>query len=118
MGDSDPKAAFGYVAEQLGARGIAFVCAREREAPDSLGPLLKSRFGGVYIANEGFTRESAEAALAAGRADAVGFGKAYIANPDLAERLRRHAPLNAPKPDTFYAGGAEGYTDYPTLAAA
>jgi N-ethylmaleimide reductase len=48
----------------------------------------------------------------------VAFGKAYIANPDLAERLRRGAPLNAPKPDSFYAGGAEGYTDYPTLAAA
>ena len=118
MGDSDPRATFGYVAERLGARGIAFVCAREREVPDSLGPLLKARFGGVYIANEGFPRESAEAALAAGRADAVAFGKAYIANPDLVERLRRGAPLNALKPDTFYAGGAEGYTDYPTLAAA
>ena len=118
MGDSDPRATSGYVAEQLGARGIAFVCAREREAPDSLGPLLKARFGSVYIANEGFTRESAAAALAAGRADAVAFGKAYLANPDLVERLRRGAALNAPKPDTFYAGGAEGYMDYPALAAA
>ena len=103
---------------ELGKRGIAFICAREARGDRQPRPAAQAAFGGVYIANEGFTRESAEAALAAGEADAVAFGKAFIANPDLAERLRRHAPLNAPDPDTFYAGGAEGYTDYPTLAAA
>jgi 2,4-dienoyl-CoA reductase-like NADH-dependent reductase (Old Yellow Enzyme family) len=118
MGDSDRAATFGYVAEQLGARGIGFICVREREAPDSLGPLLKAKFGGVYVANEGFTRESGDAALRAGWADAVAFGKDYIANPDLVERFRRNTPLNAPKPDTFYAGGTAGYTDYPAVAAA
>jgi len=90
---------------------------REHEGPDSLGPVLKAAFGGVYIANEGYTRETAEAAVAAGRADAVAFGVPYIATPDLAERLQRNAPLNTPNPATFYASGAEGYTDYPALAA-
>ncbi|WP_332607934.1 alkene reductase [Achromobacter sp. ESBL13] len=115
MGDSDPAATFLYVATELGKRGIAFVCVREHEGEDSLGPRLKSAFGGVYIANEGYTRESAEAALEAGRADAVAFGVPYIANPDLARRFELNAPLNTPVPSTFYAQGATGYTDYPAL---
>ncbi len=117
MGDSDRAGLFTYVARELGKRGIAFLCVREHEGPDSLGPVLKAEFGGVYIGNEGYTRESAEAAVAAGRADAVAFGVPYIATPDLAERLQRNAPLNTPNPATFYASGAEGYTDYPALAA-
>nr|AFK73185.1 old yellow enzyme OYE1 [Achromobacter sp. JA81] len=117
MGDSDLAGTFGYVARELGKRGIAFLCVREREGADSLGPTLKAEFGGVYIANEGYTRESAEAAVAAGKADAVAFGVPYIATPDLAERLHRNAPLNTPNPATFYASGAEGYTDYPALSA-
>src|SRR5690606_35075859 len=63
MGDSDRAATFGYVAKELGKRGIAFICAREAQGPDSLGPELKEIFGGVYIANEKFTRESAEAII-------------------------------------------------------
>ena len=115
MGDSNLPATFGYVAKTLGERKIAFVSAREYEAADSLGPALKAAFGGVYIANEKFDLASANAAIAAGRADAVAFGKAFIANPDLVERLRKGAPLNAPDPTTFYGGDAKGYTDYPTL---
>ncbi|MGS1107949.1 alkene reductase [Achromobacter anxifer] len=116
MGDSNPAATFGYVARELGKRGIAFLCVREYEAADSLGPMLKAEFGGTYIANEGFGRESAEAAIAAGRADAVAFGVQYIANPDLARRFELKAPLNRPNPATFYAPGPGGYTDYPALA--
>jgi 2,4-dienoyl-CoA reductase-like NADH-dependent reductase (Old Yellow Enzyme family) len=116
ISDSNLPATFGYVAKALGERGIAFISAREHEAADSLGPTLKAAFGGVYIANEKFDRDSANAAIAAGKTDAVAFGKAYIANPDLVERLQKGAPLNAPIPATFYAPGAEGYTDYPTLA--
>ena len=116
MGDSDLAATFGYVAKALGQRGIAFLCAREAVGPDSLGPQLKTAFGGVYIANEGFTGLSAQAALDAGTADAVAFGKAFIANPDLVERLRTGAPLNAPVPATFYGPDARGYLDYPALA--
>ncbi|MEI9891695.1 MAG: alkene reductase [Caulobacteraceae bacterium] len=113
ISDSDPAALFGHVAEALGRRKIAFICGREKAGPDSLGPRLKRAFGGVYIANEGFSRESAKAALDTGWADAVAFGKAFLANPDLPDRLRADAPLNPPRPETFYGGGAEGYTDYP-----
>jgi 2,4-dienoyl-CoA reductase-like NADH-dependent reductase (Old Yellow Enzyme family) len=86
--------------------------------PGALAPYLKKQFGGPCIVNENFTLESAEAAIAAGDADAVAFGKLFIANPDLPDRFRRHAPLNEPKPETFYAQGPEGYIDYPKLADA
>ncbi len=118
MGDSDKLATFGYVARQLGARKIAFICAREHKAADSIGPQLKSLFGGVYIANEGFDQASAEAIIAAGAADAVAFGKLYIANPDLVERFAEGLPLNPPNKIGFYQGGTEGYTDYPTAQKA
>jgi 2,4-dienoyl-CoA reductase-like NADH-dependent reductase (Old Yellow Enzyme family) len=118
MGDSAPLETFGYVARELRARGIAFICAREAIGDDSLGPQLKDIFGGVYIANEKMTKESAQALLAAGRADAVAFGQAFIANPDLPARFKRNAPLNAPRPELFYAPGPAGYTDYPALPAA
>jgi 2,4-dienoyl-CoA reductase-like NADH-dependent reductase (Old Yellow Enzyme family) len=117
MGDSDLAATFGHVATELGKRGIAFLCAREYPGPDSLGADLRAAFGGVYIANEKFTAENAQVALDSGAADAVAFGKAFIANPDLVERLRTGAALNDPDPSTFYGGGAKGYTDYPTLKA-
>lgn len=115
MGDSNRAETFGYVARELGKRGVAFICAREKEGEDSLGPQLKQIFGGVYIANERFSREQANAWLADGKADAVAFGIPYIANPDLVERLRQDAKLNEPRPELFYAQGAEGYTDYPSL---
>jgi 2,4-dienoyl-CoA reductase-like NADH-dependent reductase (Old Yellow Enzyme family) len=116
MGDSHRADTFGYVAQQLGKRGIAFICAREAQGDDSLGPQLKQQFGGVYIANEKFDKASANAALAAGTADAVAFGVPYIANPDLVQRFAKDAPLNTPKPELFYASDAEGYTDYPALS--
>jgi 2,4-dienoyl-CoA reductase-like NADH-dependent reductase (Old Yellow Enzyme family) len=116
MGDSTPAATFGYVARELGKRGIAFICAREAVGEDSLGPLLKKEFGGVYIANEKMGKDEAEAVLARGDADAVAFGKAFIANPDLPRRLEAGGPYNEPIPATFYHPGATGYTDYPALA--
>src|SRR5579871_1063173 len=115
MGDSQRRATFTYLARALGERGIAFLCAREYEAADSLGPELKAAFGGAYIANEKFTFDSAQRALSEGRADAVAFGRLFIANPDLPRRFARGAPLNALRTDTLYAGGAMGYTDYPAL---
>ncbi|CUI09096.1 alkene reductase [Massilia antarctica] len=117
MGDSDPKATFGYVARELGKRGIAFICAREGLGEDRLGPYLKQEFGGVYIANEKLTKESAGQLVAAGEADAVAFGQWFIANPDLPRRLRLDAPLNPVRADKFYASNEEGYTDYPALQA-
>jgi 2,4-dienoyl-CoA reductase-like NADH-dependent reductase (Old Yellow Enzyme family) len=118
MGDSDRVATFGYVARELGKRRLAFLCAREARREDSIGPQVKEAFGGVYIVNEGFTKEFAEKALADGVADAVAFGKAIIANPDLVERFRTGAPLNAWDASTFYGGGAKGYVDYPALETA
>jgi len=118
MGDSNPAATFGYVAREMGKRKLAFLCARESVKAPRLGPELKRAFGGVYIANEQFTREGAEAALAAGEADAVAFGKLFIANPDLPKRFALKAPLNEPKPESFYAQGPEGYLDYPFLDSA
>jgi len=116
ISDSNPLATFGYVARELGQRQIAFICARESVGPNRIGPELKKLFGGVYIANEGFTQESAQEALDKNEADAICFGKLFIANPDLPKRFAENAPLNQPDPKTFYASGNEGYTDYPILA--
>jgi len=78
---------------------------------------LRDMFSGAYIANNGYTRDMAIAAVRDGRADMVAFGRPFIANPDLVERLRQDAPLAGIDPATLYGGGAEGYTDYPPLAA-
>lgn len=114
MGDSNPAALFGHVAKQLGRRRIAFLFLREPvSTPDPLTPTLKSLFGGPVIANDGYTRRDADEILRRGAADAIAWGQLYIANPDLAERMISSDPLNKPDPDTFYAGGTRGYTDYP-----
>ena len=118
MGDANPSETFGYVVEQLSQRGIAFIFAREYQAEDSLSPELRAKFKGVWIANEKLTAESAKQILAEGKADAVAFGVAYIANPDLYQRLINNAPLNQANPETMYGRTAEGYTDYPTLEKA
>jgi 2,4-dienoyl-CoA reductase-like NADH-dependent reductase (Old Yellow Enzyme family) len=114
--DSDPRSTFGYVAREAGKRRIAFIFARESLGAKRIGPQLKADFGGVFIANEELTQASASQILAAGEADAAAFGKLFIANPDLVERFRREAALNAPKPESFFGDGAAGYTDYPSLA--
>jgi 2,4-dienoyl-CoA reductase-like NADH-dependent reductase (Old Yellow Enzyme family) len=116
MGDSDPATTFRYVARQLGERELAFLMARESLGANRLGPELKAAFGGPYIANEKFTRETAEQVIQSGEADAVGFGVLFIANPDLPHRLAIGAPLNLPDPSTFYGSGPEGYVDYPALS--
>jgi 2,4-dienoyl-CoA reductase-like NADH-dependent reductase (Old Yellow Enzyme family) len=134
MGDSDRLGTFTYVARELGKRKLAWIASREYvfdprvqpvdsqgrpkeiRHPEHIGPRLKEAFGGVYIANEGFTFESAGQALAEGWADAVAFGKLFIANPDLPKRFAERAALNQWDAGTFYAGGSRGYTDYPALA--
>jgi 2,4-dienoyl-CoA reductase-like NADH-dependent reductase (Old Yellow Enzyme family) len=115
MDDAHTAETFLHVARQLGKRKLAFLMAREYEGPGWLGPQMKKAFGGIYIVNEKFTRESAEAAIERGDADAVAFGKLFIANPDLVERFKENAPLNAPNPGTFYTHSSEGYVDYPAL---
>jgi N-ethylmaleimide reductase len=117
MGDSEPLNTFGYVAEQLGKRKIAFIFTRESLGEDRISSMLKKRFGGVLIANEGFNSETAQKVIADGETDAVAFGKDYIANPDLVYRLQGNLPLNPYHAETFYGAfdhpPATGYTDYP-----
>jgi 2,4-dienoyl-CoA reductase-like NADH-dependent reductase (Old Yellow Enzyme family) len=115
MGDSDRLGTFSYVARAARERRLAFLCAREHVAEDSIGPKLRALFGGVYIANERIDAAGAEALLAAGEADAVAFGKLFISNPDLPRRFASGAPLNDWNANTFYSEGPVGYTDYPAL---
>lgn len=115
MSDANPAETFGYVARELGKRGIAFICAREYAAEDSLVPQLKAAFGGVFIANEKFDKVQSNQWLEQGNADAIAFGVPFIANPDLVKRLATDAALNTPDATTFYGAGPVGYTDYPTL---
>ena len=118
MGDHDPRETFGYAMEQLGQRQIAFFFTREYLAEDSMSEYLKERSNGVaYIANMKLDRSSALDLLSSEKADAVSFGKAYIANPDLFERLVIDAEMNELKLENMLGTDvAEGYIDYPLLA--
>ncbi|HEB59799.1 MAG TPA: alkene reductase [Gammaproteobacteria bacterium] len=119
MSDSDPAKTFEYVAHQLSGLGLAYLHVLEGDMLSGERTLdyrhLRDVFGGIYMANCGYTLERAQAAIANGDADLVAFGQLYIANPDLVERFREGAPLNTPDPETFYGGDAHGYTDYPFL---
>lgn len=117
MGDSDPEATFGYMARELGRRGVAFLFVRDRfDGGRRITPFLKEEFGGVVIANDRLTLENAKQLLASGEADAAAWGELFIANPDLPRRLLEGCPLNRPDPETYFGHrgeGARGYTDYP-----
>jgi 2,4-dienoyl-CoA reductase-like NADH-dependent reductase (Old Yellow Enzyme family) len=119
MGDSDPRAIFGHVAQELGRRGVAFLFIREIEGDDSLLGHIKTTFGGPVVANEEMAAEDGCRLIEGGTADAVAFGRDYIATPDLAQRLAAGQSLNEPDPATFYPqpghDPAIGYTDYPAL---
>ena len=121
LSDSHPQALFGHLVEQLDQRGIAFLHVVEgatggpRDLPGFDYAAARQAFKGTYIANNGYDREMAIEAVESGRADAVAFGRQYIANPDLVQRLKQGAALNQPNPQTFYTPGPVGYTDYPVL---
>ena len=120
--DSNPQPLFNHLVAKLDEAGIAFIHVVEGATggPRDILPFdydaLRKAFKGAYIANNGYDRAMAIDAVAGGRADAVAFGKLFIANPDLVERLRVDAALNAPEPSLFYGGGEKGYTHYPALA--
>ncbi|SIT39336.1 N-ethylmaleimide reductase [Paraburkholderia piptadeniae] len=118
MHDSNPRALFTYTAEQLNVRNIAFIFAREAldRGGQQIGRDVRRIFKGAYIVNEGLTKERAQLAIERGEADAAAFGRPFIANPDLVERFRRGAPLNAVNAQTIYADDETGYNDYPPLA--
>ncbi len=116
MSDSNPSATFDHVVDRLNDYGLAYLHVVTLGTPGFDFAALRRRWKSTFILCGGFDPARAEAALAADDADLVAFGKAYLANPDLAERARLGAPLNDPDSATFYQGEARGYTDYPTLA--
>lgn len=116
MTDSDPQRTFGEAARALGERKLAFLHVDETSSEPFDWAGFRRSYSGAYIANGGYDRERALAAIASGHADLVSFGVLYLANPDLVERFRKKAPLNRADRATFYGGGERGYTDYPSLA--
>jgi N-ethylmaleimide reductase len=115
MSDSAPETTFRHAASALGAFDLAYLHVVERRGAAFDWRALRSAFGGRYIANGGYDRDSAEAAIGAAQADLVAFGTPFIANPDLVERFRRGARPSTGDRATYYSGDARGYTDYPTL---
>lgn len=114
--DSDLVATYGFVAREATARGIAFLFVREPLGADPrVSKTIRKSFTGAFIANQELTKEQGAQLLAANEADAISYGRLYIANPDLVERLAVEAPFNEPDASKFYGGGREGYLDYPTL---
>ncbi|MFV3128922.1 alkene reductase [Niveispirillum sp. KHB5.9] len=122
--DSTPQQTYGYLAEQLGRLGLAYLHAIEGQTRSENAvaafdyKALHASFGGAYIANNGYDRQMAIDAVDSGHADMVSFGRHFIGNPDLVERLRRDAPLFQAPGEAYYGGGAKGYTDFATLDAA
>lgn len=115
--DAAPQETYTYLVEQLRSLNLAYLHAALFGTSVDYHALLKPRFNGAYLSGGGLNRESAEVSLKEGRADATVFGSAFLANPDLPERFRQGAALNAPDRATFYSAGAQGYIDYPALGA-
>ncbi len=119
--DSQPQALFNHVVQGLNHFGLAYLHVVEGETGGARDipfdyAALRDRFDGVWMVNNGYDRQMAIDAVASGRADLVSFGRLFIANPDLVERLSKNLPLNKLMgQETFYGGGAHGYTDYPAL---
>jgi N-ethylmaleimide reductase len=128
ISDDNPEMTFGTIAEVLGDYRFAYLhivnpamgAIEKGQPPDAqserLLTLIRKKYRGTLMVAGGFDRDTAEAWLADGRADLIAFGRKFIANPDLPERLRDRMPLNADDPATYYGGGPKGYTDYPSLA--
>jgi N-ethylmaleimide reductase len=121
ISDSNPQPLFDHIVDHLNALKLVYIHVIEGATggPRDIAPFdyasLRKRFSGAYMANNGYDLALANKVLAANEADLIAFGKPFISNPDLVERLKRGAPLNEPDKATFYGGGAKGYTDYPVL---
>ena len=124
--DSNPQALFSHVVEQLAPLGLAYLHLIEGETGGSRQPpdapifdyeALRQKFPGAWMLNNGYSGSLAESTVTSGKADLIAFGRAFISNPDLVRRLREDATLNELQADKLYGGGAEGYTDYPTLGS-
>lgn len=121
MADTEDEASALYLAQAFSARGIAYLHIAEPdwaggpELSEAFRAQLRAAFNGTLVYCGGYTGDEADALVASGQADAVAFGRPFIANADLVERFRQGAALNTPDRTTFYGGGAHGYTDYPLL---
>ncbi|WP_145514277.1 alkene reductase [Yersinia massiliensis] len=119
-GEDQEEAAL-YLIDELNKRKIAYLHISEpdwaggKPYSEAFRDAVRARFKGVIVGAGAYTAEKAEDLIEKGFIDAVAFGRSYISNPDLVARLQQHAPLNEPDGETFYGGGAKGYTDYPTL---
>jgi len=124
IADQDPEAGTLYLAKEFSRRGIAYLHIAEPDwaggeaLSDAFRRQIRDAFKGLLIFCGGYSAAEGDALIASGTADAIAFGRPYLANPDLVERFRAGAELNTPDQSTFYGGGAHGYTDYPTLAQA
>jgi N-ethylmaleimide reductase len=125
ISESSPQPLFNHVMDELEKRHPVYVHVVEGATggPRDIDPSfsfeeLRKRYSGAWMVNNGYDGAMAQSVVAEGKADLVAFGKPFISNPDLVERLKRGAPLNEPVRETFYGGGAEGYVDYPTLEGA
>jgi N-ethylmaleimide reductase len=132
ISETKPQEVYDYLVKELGPRGLSFLHVVEgatggdRDFTQGDKPFdyhelkdvyRKAGGTGAWLVNNGYTKDTANKAIESGYADAVAFGKPFIANPDLVERFKTDAPLNEPDKNTFYGGGAKGYTDYPALEA-
>jgi N-ethylmaleimide reductase len=119
--DSNPQALYEHAVAELAPLNLAFLHVVEGATggPRDIAPFdyaaLRAKFNGAWMVNNGYTRQMALDEIVEGRADLVAFGKLFIANPDLGQRLREDAPMNLLNTATLYGGGAAGYTDYPAL---
>lgn len=113
--DANPQETYTYLVEQLHGLNLAYLHVALFGASVDYHALLRPLFDGSYLIGGGLDQRSAESLIAEGRADAAVFGSAFLANPDLPERFRTGAELNAPDKNTFYAPGAQGYIDYPAM---
>lgn len=115
--DADPQRTYTYLVEQLCGLDLAYLHVALFGTKTDYNALLRPRFNGAYLIGGGLDKASAQAHIDSHRADASVFGSAFLANPDLPERLRNNTALNTPDKDTYYSPGAKGYLDYPTLGA-
>ncbi len=113
--DDTPQETYAYLVKSLSKLGLAYLHVVQASPSTDYHALLRPLFTGAYFAGGGLTEVAAESLIEAGRADAVVFGKLFLANPDLPQRLQRNARLNVPDSDTFYTPGPKGYIDYPSL---
>ena len=113
--DASPEETYTHLVEQLREFDLAYLHVALFGASVDYHALLRPRFNGAYLAGGGLNQAAAEAMLAEGRADATVFGGSFLANPDLPERFRQAAALNAPDKNTFYSPGTQGYIDYPFM---